>query len=89
MIKWLTRKQLAAKLGIHPNSIPRYERKKGFPKRSMSLGVPRWEDRKVDQYMKRLAKEKARKTASSRPEDSAANDSSSSPSALHAKLRCA
>ena len=53
MVNWLTREQLAAKLGMHPNTIYRREQEPDFPKRSTALGPPRWNEEEVDRYMRR------------------------------------
>lgn len=79
MAKWITRRQLAEKLGVHPNSIVRYEKRPGFPKRSTALGNPRWEEAKIDRYMKRMAREEARAEARAKKSAASARPEASEP----------
>ncbi len=53
MIRWLTRAQVAEKLNTHPNSLYRLEKKPGFPKRSETLGVPRWREDEIEHFMEK------------------------------------
>lgn len=53
MYRWLTRNEVAQKLGIHPNTLFRLEKKPEFPRRSTALGGPRWREDEIDRYMER------------------------------------
>lgn len=51
MHRWLTRHEVAEKLGIHLNTLFKLEKKPGFPRRSSALGGPRWREDEIDRYM--------------------------------------
>lgn len=52
MHKWLTKAQVAEKLGVHPNTIYRLEKRPDFPPRSDALGNPRWRDDEIEKFMR-------------------------------------
>lgn len=56
MHRWLTKAQVAEKLGIHPNTVYRLEQRSGFPRRSEALGNPRWRDDEIEEFMERNRK---------------------------------
>lgn len=62
MSKWLTRTQVAERLGIHRNSLFRLEQRPDFPRRSETLGTPRWREDEIEEFM-----ERGREHRSSRP----------------------
>lgn len=40
--EWLTREELASRIDVHPNNIYRLEDEGRLPRRSTTLGPPRW-----------------------------------------------
>ena len=51
MTRWLSRQQVAEKLGTHPNTIYKLEKRPDFPKRSSAMSQPRWREDEIDAYM--------------------------------------
>lgn len=49
--RWLTRQQVAEKLGCHINTIYKLKRRRDFPLPSTAAGHPRWREDEIDCYM--------------------------------------
>jgi hypothetical protein len=57
--KWLGTMEMAAKLGCHPFSIPRFVKTKpDFPQPVKPFGKNLWDEDEVDDYLDRLLAEK-------------------------------
>ena len=53
--KWIGTMELAAKLGVHPFSIPRLRQtKSGFPQPVKPFGKNLWSEDEVDRYVEKL-----------------------------------
>ena len=53
--KWIGTMELAAKLGVHPFSIPRLRKTKpNFPQPVKPFGKNLWDEAEVDRYLEEL-----------------------------------